>query len=170
MAIPKVYNGSSWVEGVLKSYNGASWDEVAKFYDGTSWVDLALRAELGTAFMLHTRSGFCWSGLRFRTAGDIHKYQANGVVSATGAATGWRVTGPATSFWIRCTVTLGTLTFGSDAAGVWHQLGVSDINFYINTSIDVLKSNNYTIDIATSSSGSNIIATQDYFLRARDTS
>lgn len=37
-ALVKIYNGSSWVEGIPKVYNGSTWDEGTwKTYNGTGW-------------------------------------------------------------------------------------------------------------------------------------
>lgn len=40
MAVSKIWNGSSWVAGVLKTWNGAAWIDKPKFHNGSVWVNL----------------------------------------------------------------------------------------------------------------------------------
>lgn len=88
MAIPKVYNGSSWVTSLMKCWNGSGWEYNSKFHDGTDWVSLGLRV---SASDVHGQD----SG--FTPSGTVIASGANPVVTGgSGNYTySWVQTGPA---------------------------------------------------------------------------
>lgn len=75
----------------------------------------------------------------------------------------WLLRGVAADYWVRCTLNSGTLEPGADSTGIWITMD-TDNRWYIRdgdsgpSAVDA----SITIDIATDSGGSNIIATETY--------
>ena len=90
-------------------------------------------------------------------------WEAN--LEANGSASGnWATpttTGVGSSYWIRFTRTFFSGGFGNSATGTtgWLQLNVGQGVQVFNSGVDSTVSADYTIEISTNSSGTNIIAT-----------
>ena len=111
MAVSKVYNGSSWVEGLMKTYDGSAWVETPAFYDGSSWVDLytslsvivaATKAILRLDFDTN-----CYAGVTVATDGGLDSGD-----SSNGTYTfyeQWLDAGSNSDVWVERTIISGSL-------------------------------------------------------------
>jgi len=139
MAVSKVYNGSSWVVGVLKVYNGSAWVEKPAFYNGSSWVDLysgnPITMPTGT-FTKSNDGGTCYSGLVFRNDGSVDtKGYGSTTYTQTGAGSLWHEDEPSASgslYDVRCaSISSGSWTSSAASTGTWIQLN-TDRHWYVS--------------------------------------
>lgn len=103
-------------------------------------------------------------GWKFKSDGTVFKTNIGGTYNIQfNAGTEWCNTTPSQTYYIRCTVTSGFLGSGSDSAGVWLAL-TSDRTFQVVDSTVSGGADQFQckIEIASDSSGSNIIATGYY--------
>jgi hypothetical protein len=153
---------SGWVKvaGTWQQVQSA-WVKVA----GT-WLEVFTNKSVslpGDTSVWHNFSGVdnpTYAGMQFTAASRYNSYDSDGSVTDRGAyATGYN---PTTELWIRCTHNSGTAPSGS-TLGTWLQISTTR-GWYIsdsNGSASAVNSN-WTIDIATDSGGSTIVATQTY--------
>lgn len=71
--------------------------------------------------------------------------------------------GISSDYWFRCTLNSGTLAPGADNVDTWYQ-ATADLAWYVQdtTADDGSVDANFTIEVATDSGGSNIIASETY--------
>ena len=135
MAVSKVYNGTSWVTGVVKTWNGTAWEDQPKFYDGTAWVDLYSSAVVtlsapGTILAADLDFPGPWNtvaGIRVNTDGTWDKFTSTITTSSytqIAPTTDWIIPNSAASslYQFKLDVTSNAPNFNSDTTGVWHSM------------------------------------------------
>ena len=106
-------------------------------------------------------SGICYAGIKVDADGVLYQQQANGGWSAIGSQ--WLVSGTAASFYVSRTIISGTLT--TDAGAGTLQLNTDRI-YDIQQASAGLKSASILMDISSDVSGSPIVASATFSLRA----
>lgn len=110
MAVSKVYNGSSWVTGVMKIWSGSVWVAKAAYYNGSAWVELYVTGPLvGLAYTNNVtdRSGTCQANIRLHNDGDCYKSTSTGGYGTKFET--WLDSGLNTEVWVERTISTGSL-------------------------------------------------------------
>lgn len=123
MAILKVYDGSSWVVAIPKTYDGSAFTGLAKFYDGTDWVHLAqLVVLVGGAFAassLAPDDAVCQYRL-LSSGSEQRNYDGSWVTLGT-----WLREGSASDYEVRYSPTGDTGAMSGAAINTWLNAGTS---------------------------------------------
>lgn len=147
MTISKIYNGTSWVPGILKAYNGSAWVAKPNFYNGTVFDPLYGDPPLVSALANgQTNSSFLinpvYAGVKFDTNGEEYERTAAG---GYGASVGtWLDQGTSAQVWVEFLRTSGTKTqfvgksnstrYQADTNSIWYisdnTAGASYENIY----------------------------------------
>lgn len=129
-----------------------------------SFVPLAQLAGTKPTHSQTRTAADCYAGVGLNANGTEYAWSAAG--SPTGFDLGnWLVAGVASQFWARCTLNSGTLDGANSGVGSWLQLSTTR-NWAIIRTVNGTDAADIDIDIATDSSGANIIASANYVLSA----
>lgn len=168
MATLKIYNGSSWDQAQAKVWDGSAWVGMMKFWDGSQWVNLGLTFTVSSALIMHSVSNgsTATAGVRVGSDGNVYKIEG-GSVTQINSSTDWRrPAGSGSGYYVR----FSKGAFDPDVDGgtldTWQELNVNRQVTYQESTDDTEKSGTITVEIATDSGGSNIVASGDASLTA----
>ena len=126
-------------------------------------------AQLTPATISNTREDAAvTAGVRIGADGLVYYTNASGAYTRAGVPEDdWQL--QAGNYWIRCTVNSGALTFGT--TGAWTEITTdsASADFEVEQSAAGTGSANITLEIATDSAGSNVVASAVFVLSAEYT-
>ncbi len=108
----------------------------------------------------------CSCGLRFNVDGSIDILRTS-LGNLLGAQKWFNPSGgsPGNNYWVRCTLTSGTVSGGSAATGSWLALSSSRLWQKTTTAVGLVEFT-ATIEIATDSGGTNIVSSGSFTIQA----
>lgn len=139
MAIPYVYNGSSWVPAPMKQYR-SKWEQLPSIWDGTEWVPLY---EAVVAITLSNQTITAFSSGSPATA--RYEVQMNGDVRAYTNSLGWQQRSAGTDwirpipgavpedYQVRYTGFSGDPVFASATQNTWRALSLGSFQVELQT-------------------------------------
>jgi len=140
----------------VSSTSGSTWSMNSLYGKSARTVSLSSLASIeGTAYP----GDEAFASYAFYTDGDVLKFTSDG----NAALAPWTTpvtSGIGSSYWIRFTqtATFGGSTETGDGRGIWYQLSAIR-NFGLSRTANGAGGRTYTVDIASDSGGSNIVAT-----------
>ncbi len=109
----------------------------------------------------------CYSGVKLDADGNQYYMGATGSWFLDTTPNTWLITGTNDRFWVRATLNSGTLDHLNSGTGSWLQLNADrNWSFLDATTGDGADTVSLKLEIATSSTGSNILATETYTMSA----
>lgn len=143
----------------VSSTSGSSWSMSSLYGKSAITISLSsLSGVYGTA-----ESGTAYAEITFYTDGSVGYAASDG----SGSQPNWAsptTTGIGSSYWIKLTQTASysTTTETGSSRGVWLQIS-SNLTFGVSRTLTGAGGRTYTVQIATDSGGSNIVATKTGF-------
>lgn len=168
MAVSKIYNGSSWITGILKSYTGSSWADKPNFHDGSSFEELyptgpGVDAVGGN--ITRTRGITCYAGIRYDSDGDEYESPITGAIGINVNRGTWLTSGLTSEVWMQRTINSGSLYVD---AGSGRLAMTTSRTFQVRDTSTTggPVTCNLTIDFYDAASGGNLLDSVTYTLSA----
>lgn len=134
----------------------------------SSFIGVGVVANTGTSFGYRDGAGGVGSQVVFNSDGSILRNMIAGTDDTSSGSTAWLAavaSGNGTPYWLRATLTGGTLWAGT--TGVWLQCSVNR-TFQVYRSALGLSVANISVDFATDAAGVNIVSSGNlWYLRAQ---
>ena len=168
MAVSKVYNGTSWVTGVMKVWNGSAWIAKAAFWNGSAWIDLygtALSVVVGAIASVtdYEFSSTAYAWYQVDSDGDIKTSTTS--TSPTVVQETWLDAGLNSQVWVEASISGTALEAGSSSTGS-RLACTSDRKWGYTAGPGVLKSGTLTVNFYDAASGGTLLDTQIVSLSA----
>ena len=168
MAVLKVYDGSSFITAIGKTYNGASWEDQMNFHDGSAFVELyptGPAVSPSTSQIVYTifSAGTCYATIEFHSNG-VEYMNSTGTDSGDATSRGnWLDSGLNSEVWINRIINSGTLNRYD--AGSGRQVMSTTRRYGISKSTNGSKTTNMTFEFWDAASGGNLLGTVTYDLK-----
>lgn len=99
----------------------------------------------------------CYAGYQLASNGDENFAESQGSLQWSDSGNNWLRSGSSAGYWVNVSASGATLAAGSSATGSWLQLSTTR-SWYLSDLIGANKLTTLTVQVASDSGGSNVVA------------